>query len=76
MRACRSYYEKMINDQFNVKKLKRRINWNDQRELLFYTELYCQKIFHKDMLKVIGVDHESIANHLWAFLCSKKTLGD
>ena len=76
LRACRSYYEKMINNQYNVKKLKRRINWNDQSELLFYTELYCEKIFGKDILKIMGVDHRSIANHLQAFLCSKKTLGD
>ena len=66
----------MINALYNVKKLKRRINWNDQNELLFYTQLYCDKIFQKDMLDILGVDHRSIANHLQAFLCSKKTLGD
>lgn len=59
-----------------INKFHKKINWNDQRDLLFYTELYCQKMFREDILLALGVDYCSITNHLQAFLCTKKTLAD
>lgn len=47
----------------------------NESEYIFYIELYCQKIFREDTLTVFGVGYRSLANHLSAFLCSKKTLG-
>ena len=75
LRACRQYYECKLDLEFNIKKLRRRVNWDDQNEILHYTDVYCKKVFHRELLDLYGLTQEEIANHLAAFLCAKKSLG-
>ena len=75
LRACRQFYESKLDQEFNIKMLRRRVNWDDQTEILHYTDAYCKKVFHRDLLQIYGLSREHIANHLAAFLCAKKSLG-
>lgn len=76
LRACRLFYETMLDQTFNIKKLKRRVNWENKYEILNITELYCKQVFHPELLSMFGTTQKSMAKYLTAFLCSKKSLGE
>ena len=65
----------MLDKSFNIKKLKRRVNWENKYEILNITEQYCKNVFHAELFSMFGTTQKSIAKHLTAFLCTKKSLG-
>ena len=74
LRACRSYYEIMLDQQFELKKLKRRMNWNYRNEILYYTTIYAKQAFNEQLLQMFSTTVDNIAKNLSALLCAKKSI--
>ena len=58
LRACRQYYESKLVLEFNIKMLRRRAKWDNQREILNYADVYCQRVFDGDLLEIYGLSQE------------------
>ena len=73
LRACRSYYERKIEQVYSLKKIKRRKYWEEQNQTQIFAKLYCEHTFTNNMLQLTGVKLENMIIHMTAFLCAKKS---
>ena len=74
LRACRSYYEDILDQVYGIKNLNRTVNQSDKLELLSCCESFCKEVFDNELLQMFDVTVERIAKHLAAFICASKSL--
>ena len=63
----------MLESEFDIKMLRRRVGWDDQRDIIRFTEKYCKNHFDVEHLSIYKLNIKIIANHLAAILMAKKS---